>query len=470
MPSWSALEAHLRQEALRQHIPGLAVAVAVDGRLVFGACIGVADAKTGAPIDNNTIFAIGSLTKSFTVVSLLQMESEGSLSLEDPVVRYISEFRPSVKGPVERVLIRHLLSHTAGIPPLAGLGHAVARSAALSSRASRKDGPEIVDFASHTRYLSEETYTPIGAPGEVFSYSNDSFVVAAYIVERVAGRSFYDEITRRVLEPLQMTRSVWSPHELEALGNAISPHLVAKDGTVTRDAWPDIGPYAASGELKSSPQDMLAYGSALLRTPGVLPPSGFQRMATPAYNIGGGRFYGLGMEIAPYYGGGPLVGHGGAMPCFAAHMLVAPRSRAVVVVMANTYAPVAELALSTMNALLDLPEGTVWDGRTLPPVPSPQAGRLAGTYRSGEGHFFQFHETGGLLYVSEGKAPEPVRFLEDGSVKFVDRRGNARTGRFLLDDRGEAWAIFTGLRVVPRADPARPSSRNASPRTGQAHP
>lgn len=283
MSVWTEIEDYVRSRIAQHHIPGMALSVVRDGAVVFAKGFGVRDVDRPEPVDPETIFGIGSITKSFAVLALLQLCDEGVISLDDPVIRHIPEFSIKATGPPEGIRIRHLISHGAGTPPLPGLTRALDKSVSEVSKSqavaqeqpgdSREHGPEIADFESHLRYLSGESYEPLGPPGTYFSYSNDSFVVAAYLVERVEGRSFYQTIVERVLRPLGMTRTVWTPEEMSRMGNHISLHATDKRGEIRRlPRWPEIGPYAASGELKSTVMDMVRHGSVFPGKKGLVSP------------------------------------------------------------------------------------------------------------------------------------------------------------------------------------------------------
>src|SRR5688500_1522918 len=107
-----------REFATREHVPGAAWGVIVDGRLVHVGTTGVRDISNRDPVDTTTVFRIASMTKSFTALAILKLRDEGKLSLDDPAERYVPELAtlayPTTDSP--RITVRHLLSHAEGFP------------------------------------------------------------------------------------------------------------------------------------------------------------------------------------------------------------------------------------------------------------------------------------------------------------------------------------------------------------------
>ncbi|MDP2858502.1 MAG: serine hydrolase domain-containing protein, partial [Bacillota bacterium] len=118
---WADFEGFVYRAMVDHLIPGAAVAVWQDGAVTYSRGFGLRNRESHEPVLPDTVFGIASITKSFTVMALARLQDRGLLSLDDPVIRHLPEF--FIQGAdMEQIRIYHLLSHTTGLPPLAGLG------------------------------------------------------------------------------------------------------------------------------------------------------------------------------------------------------------------------------------------------------------------------------------------------------------------------------------------------------------
>jgi len=118
-PAWVNEYEALVEEIIERHqIPGAAVAVARDGVIEYERGFGRRDVERGLGVTPDTIFGVGSITKSFTALSIMQLTEHGQLAPSDPVVEYLPEFTVPSKEYNEQITIHHLLTHTSGLPPL----------------------------------------------------------------------------------------------------------------------------------------------------------------------------------------------------------------------------------------------------------------------------------------------------------------------------------------------------------------
>jgi len=131
-PGWSDYEAYVARMMSGYGVPGAAVSIARHGRPVWSGGFGWRDRERGLPATEDTVFGIGSITKSFTAVAILQLEEEGRLSVDDPVVKHLPEFRAgrgrAGAAAAKAITIHHFLTHTSGLPPLSSLFLALGRS------------------------------------------------------------------------------------------------------------------------------------------------------------------------------------------------------------------------------------------------------------------------------------------------------------------------------------------------------
>src|SRR4029078_5562521 len=174
--------------------PGCAAAVSLNGDTVFEKAFGLADMEFNVPNTPQTIFESGSVAKQFTAASLVLLQQDGKLSIDDPVRKYIPEL-PDYGSPLT---IRHLLNHTSGIRDWGTV-----MSLTGAGRGERVVSQDLaLDVITHQRALD---FTP----GSEYSYSNSGYNLAAIIVERVSKQKFPAFVEERLFKPLGMKNSSW---------------------------------------------------------------------------------------------------------------------------------------------------------------------------------------------------------------------------------------------------------------------
>ena len=181
-----------------QNEPGAAVLIMQGNKIVFDKGYGIADINSREPIDGNTFFNIASVSKQFTATAILQLAEQGRLSLEDPVSKYYPEF----KAPFWKdIKIKHLLSHSSGIPD--------ARSGL--TRQQRIYGDEKLAVA----YLNDLNYTHF-APGTNYEYINPTFVLLGDLVSRVSGKPFTQYMQQHIFLPAKMKSTLYFDRDHQA--------------------------------------------------------------------------------------------------------------------------------------------------------------------------------------------------------------------------------------------------------------
>lgn len=221
-------------------VPGIAVAVVKDGKIIHAKGYGVRSLKTKQKVDENTLFGIASNSKSFTVAALGMLVDEGKLKWDDKVIDYIPEFRLYNPYVTEEFTIRDLLTHRSGL----GLGAGDLMFWPDSSNFTK------ADMIHNLRYLKQAS-----SFRTKYDYDNNLYVVAGEVVARVSGISWEDFIETKIMQPLQMTQSAANYNRLKNKSNVIDPHAPV-NGTVQvihRD-WNEIAD--AAGGIYSNLTDM----------------------------------------------------------------------------------------------------------------------------------------------------------------------------------------------------------------------
>jgi len=221
-------------------VPGIAVAVVKDGKLVFAKGYGVASLNTGKKVDENTRFGIASNSKAFTVAALAMLADEGKLRLDDKVTDYVPEFKMYDPYVSAEFTIRDLLTHRSGL----GLG-----SGDLMIFPDSNDF-QVKDIIHNLRYLK-----PVSSFRSKYDYDNQMYIVAGEIVARVSGMSWEDFIETKIMQPLQMNNSAASYPRLKNKENVIDAHAPVDGKVQVISRYVDETTDAAGG-INSSVADM----------------------------------------------------------------------------------------------------------------------------------------------------------------------------------------------------------------------
>ncbi|WP_456277542.1 alpha/beta fold hydrolase [Bacillus sp. AK128] len=322
-------------------IPGTSVVLAQDGEIVYGKGFGFRNIEEALPVNEDTVFGIGSITKSFTCVAIMQLQEQGKLSVHDPVVRFLPEFTVKDSSTVNEMTIHHFMTHSAGLPPLSSLYYALRRTMEIDPsykdhktlQVDEKDLGYIDTYEQLMSFIGELDLELLGKPGKHFSYSNDCYALLGTIIERVGGKSYEQYVYDYILKPIGMTRSFFTVEEYGDDQNiAMSYALEVEDGkkrVYQAPIWWDAPAMRAAGFLKSTAADMLKYAE-IFRNGGVvndkriLSEESVNAMTAHQIEVEPGKYYGYGLMITPDYFGTKLVEHGGNLKAIAAQMSVLP--------------------------------------------------------------------------------------------------------------------------------------------------
>lgn len=192
-------------------VPGVAIAVIKDGKMVHAKGYGVRSLKTQEKIDPNTLFGIASISKAFTTASLGILMDEGKLNWDDKVRDYIPEFHMYSPYVTEEFTIRDLLTHRSGL----GLG-----AGDLMFWPDSSDF-KVADILHGMRYLK-----PVSGFRTKYDYDNLLYIIAGEVVARVSGKSWEAFVEERIMQPLGMNQSAASWYRLKSTNNVIDAHFV----------------------------------------------------------------------------------------------------------------------------------------------------------------------------------------------------------------------------------------------------
>lgn len=300
--------------------PGLAYAIVRDGAMVHARGIGSADSAT--PVTPATSFGIGSMTKSFTALAVMQLVDAGMVELDAPVRRYLPAFRVADEAASERITVRQLLNQTSGLPMYA----------AFWEPPSGTSGDVL-----EQRVRALATVQLHAEPGTTYQYSNANFDIAGLLVQTVSRQSFAAYVAEAILTPLRMTNSFFptGAERPDAVAQGYQDWVglaLPSDDVFGEAMWP-------TGGLHSSVNDMARYLAAQLdagrSSNPLLAPESFAALHR-ASGVGGSD-YALGWDTA-VIAGVPVVEHNGVSPAFHSSMLFVPERGVGVVVLSNVAA------------------------------------------------------------------------------------------------------------------------------------
>lgn len=312
-----------------------------DGR-IHNYTAGVADLKTGARVPVDGYVRIGSNTKTFTAVVVLQLVGEGKVQLDAPVETYLPGLLRGDGIDGRRITVRQLLQHTSGLPNytdfLAG--------GALPFQHTYFEPLQLLDMALAKRAEF--------APGTRWQYSNTNYVVAGLLIEKITGRPLIEEITNRTINRIGLRHTYFPNVGDQGLRNPHPAGYHADDpGKPPTDVteWdPSMG--WAAGQLNSTPSDLDRFFTALLAGK-LLKPEQFAQMRTTveAPGLWPGARYGLGLISSPLSCGGLAWGHGGDIPGYSTTNAATDDGRAAAI--AVTQLPTNLAAIGHLTKALD---------------------------------------------------------------------------------------------------------------------
>ncbi|HWE45905.1 MAG TPA: serine hydrolase domain-containing protein [Caulobacteraceae bacterium] len=285
------------------------VIVAVHGRPLLRRAYGSANREWNAPVTPDTVFRIGSTTKQFTAAAIMQLVEAGKVRLDDPIGAYVQNTPPSWAG----ITLRHLLTHTSGIPDYTQANGFIRITAPLNLKPD-----QIVDLVRNQ---------PLDfAPGSKFQYDNTGYVLLGMVIERVSGESYGDYIRVHVLRPLGLDQTAYDDAAdivpRRAAGYWLSDGVVKNARAMTTSLA-----YAAGG-LRSTADDLLRWDQAL-HSGKLLRPESVAAMFTDY-----GHGYGFGAFVETRHGH-RLWDHGGNLPGFSSAFEHFPDDGLTVIVLTN---------------------------------------------------------------------------------------------------------------------------------------
>ncbi len=466
-------------------VPGGAVALVHGGQTAYARAFGHQDVAKGVQARTDTLFGLASLSKSFTALTVLALQAQGVLHLNDPVTRHLPGFSYPGLNEAEPVRLWHLASHTAGLPPLRGLDYAIYQGCQDKERRASNGrdysgAPPLGTYADLLAYLA----TPPGerralpGPGRFVSYSNEGVALLGAVIEAATGRPFPEVFQAEVAGPLGLEGATFDGAAAAATGR-LTTFYTEGEGGPEATAKDEIPAYLGTGALLASVDDLARYLRFLLAGAAGGAAGGLALSPTLLEELWKGRAwsapftrYALGWSVlrgfraegGPWAGRGfgaglTLVRHGGSLTGVSAHQGFVPELDLGIAVLTNLDdVAVSRLWAAALNAYLGLPLGSsVYPTPPEEARPCPELARsLAGVYSSGEpwGRLeLRLEEDDSLQGLTGESATRSgaLALLDESEFVLVSDDGAWDGGRFLYGPLGHApLAVQLGARWYDR--------------------
>lgn len=353
-----AVEVYFRKAIASGEIVGAGVSVVKGDSIVLSAGFGKKSVKTGAKVDDQTIFRLGSLSKGFAGVLAAQVKAEGKLDWGVRVNEFIPEFQLGNKSNTEKITLAHLLSHSSGAPY-----HSYTNLV--------EAGLPLPEIARRFKEV-----TPISGPGEIYSYQNALYALSGEVIRKATGQEITTALNERFFKPLEMCSTFMDHESLVESGNIAFPHVKTRYGWRTRKIRENYYNAIAAGGINASPSDMGRWMRFLLgHNPEVMNRDAIEEAFTPFIEIKGhskyyqrwpghkSSHYGFGWRIHKFVEGDSdrektLWHHGGSVNNFRNEIALFPEADLGICVLMNNTTRFAQRVIPDLYAIVKEIYGT----------------------------------------------------------------------------------------------------------------
>jgi CubicO group peptidase (beta-lactamase class C family) len=364
------LETQISTSMAQMKIPGFSMAMIKEGQIVYERGFGTKDYFKNYPkkqaVTPNTVFEIGSISKSFTSLAVMQLHDQGKLDVDDPISKHLPWFKLGL--PEHPIKIHHVLSHGSGIPDLG--------SAALSFASMLKLGIDLGTDPPMIPYTSEEDIIQhfngaqseiLFKPGEKFYYFNDGYDLLGMLISAVSGEKYEDYVRKHIFEPLEMTMTHFPSDDIDTSTFDVTKHYMNHEGKVLEVPRTVDQINNPAGGVISSTREMATYltfvmGDGTYKGKQIVSKESLAKMLSPhqiedaglapQYNAEKFAHYGYGWIIHDGFYGYRMVEHSGGTGGAYAHAFMVPELNIAVVALSNIGAGPAPAYVAALLALM----------------------------------------------------------------------------------------------------------------------
>lgn len=457
----------------KNKVPGGIFALAKSGEVFYEKSFGYTNLEKKSEPSIDTVFGIGSITKSFSCMAIMHLQEKGMLSINDPVSKYLPEFR--FGSETDQITIHHFMSHTSGLPPLSGLFGAL--------KSTIKQDPNNDDFSypfnsgnlskyesidsyeDLLAYIEKENVEPLGKAGTQFSYSNDAFALLGAIIERASGETYESYVKEHILKPIGMKNTTFFIDELGSYEDITTLYTKKikddKPEVFAAPYWWDAPAQRAAGFLKSTARDMLRY-TEIFRNGGrvdekqIISEESVKQMISPHIQIDLYNSYGYGLVVSPSpnYRGHSLIEHTGGIKGVSSQMFIAPEMGITGILLMNMdgVLDLREFLSMSLNGLNDRPLNTIEFAYEPVNLAPDVLNEYIGRYESSEGVAISIEvEEGNVFLITDGvESKIPLQAVKKDY--FITPMGKTTTmpANFIRDNNGCVCHILFGYRQLAK--------------------
>lgn len=317
---------------------GATALIARNGVIIYKNAFGMANLELNVPMQVDQVFRIGSISKQFTAVAILQLQEQGKLGLQDDIKKFIPDYPTHENS----ITVEQLLNHTSGIKSYTSMKE-------WDEQVRRKDftPAALVDY-----FKDQPMDFP---PGTKWEYNNSGYVLLGYIIEKVSGKTYPEYIVDNIFKPLGMKNSYYGDH-LPIIKNRVSGYEPAKDGVANADFLSMTQPYAA-GSLLSTVEDLFKWHHAVHSYKLVKKEILDKAFISSKLVNGKPTNYGYGWFMGNLQGS-PTIEHGGGINGSLTNAIYLPKEDVFVTVFSNcTCKPPSDVSTEIAGLVINKPFG-----------------------------------------------------------------------------------------------------------------
>jgi CubicO group peptidase (beta-lactamase class C family) len=384
---------------------GATAIVARKGKVIYHKAFGMANLELNVPMQVDHVFRIGSITKQFTAIAILQLMEQGKLNLQDE----ISKFIPGYPTHGHKITIEHLLNHTSGIKSYTDMED-------FRAWITLDQKPEeVID-----RFKNQPMEF---APGTQWSYNNSGYFLLGYIIEKVSGKTYPEYIESQFFKPLGMKHSLYGSDK-KIVKNRAGAYTIEDTAIVHADLMSMTLPYAA-GSIQSTVGDLWVWHKAL-HSYRLVKKESLDKAFSPAKLAGGKTHpygYGFGFQNVQ---GSPTIEHGGGINGFLTQSMYVPQEDVFVAVFSNCNCkPPGDVAAKM--AALSIGKPYNWKEISLD---NPTLQGYTGVYENDEGEVRYITLEGNQLFSQrEGSGKLSLKAFQKDQFFFEERLNTLLFGR-----------------------------------------
>lgn len=340
----SEYEGFVKTMITNKQAPGAALAVLHDTSIIFVKGFGLREVGKLDSVDAKTVFRIGSVSKSMTATLCASLVDEGVLQWDDPVIKYLPDFKLKTEEATKGVTLRHILSHTEGLPYHA-YTDMVDRDAPVDT---------LIDYLQELKLIAE--------PGKIFSYQNVGFSLIGKVIEAATKKTFEEVLNEKLFRPLQMTNASASFKRISENKNVAKPHQLTKPLKIS-EAYYSVAP---AGGINASAEDMgLWLKEVLTQQSKVLNVDRLKEIFKPQVQAAMRNYsffkwkriyksyYGLGWRVISFADQDTLLYHGGFVNNYRCEVAVNPKNKIAVALLVNSSSFLADRGVAEFFRIYD---------------------------------------------------------------------------------------------------------------------